>query len=358
MSRGVLILLVAIQGGLLVTLFVLLGWNHLTRTVLARRRRRYAERLSLALLRWERGQIGPERLEIALDGCPPGALYEVLERHFDQLDAGPARALVDRLRASDRLPKARSLARSPFWWRRQRGSELLGYMGRGEDADLISDLLADRHPAVASAALLAARRLRLPELLEPLLDQLEEEGPPGHRRFLVDVLLGYGPRLVRALIDRLEEGGPPEAQVARLELAGRLGHPDLADPVLRRAREGTLEVRINAARALASFPVDEALEPLRSALRDPAWEVRVQAAAAFGRLGEEAAVPDLRRALGDPSWWVRLRAALALRRIGEDGVSVLEAFRDGSGEEEDRYAAEMATYVLSLDPEALQEHSR
>ncbi len=357
MSRGVLILLVALQGGLLLTLFVLLAWNHLTRTALARRRRRYAERLSLALLRWERGRIGPERLEAALDGCPPGALFEVLERHFEQLDAGRARGLVDRMRASDRLRKARSLARSPFWWRRQRGAELLGYMGRGDDAALLSELLADDHPAVASAALLAARRLRLPELLGPLLDELEAESPPGHRRFLVDVLMGYGPRLVRALADRLESGGPPEAQVARLELAGRLGHPELAGPVLRRAREGTLEVRINAVRALASFPMEEALEPLRSALRDPAWEVRVQAASAFGRLGEEAAVPDLRQALGDPSWWVRLRAALALRKIGEDGLSVLEAFREGGGED-DRYAADMARYVLSLDPEALQEHSR
>lgn len=357
MSRGVLILLVAIQGGLLLTLFVLLGWNHVARTALARRRRRFAERLSLALLRWERGQIGPERLEAALDGCPPGALYEVLERHFEPLDAARTRDLVERLRASDRLGKARSLARSPFWWRRQRGAELLGYMGRDEDAGLLSDLLADDHPAVASAALLAARRLRLPELLEPLLDQLETEGPPGHRRFLVDVLLGYGPRLVRTLADRLEEGGPPAAQVARLELAGRLGHPDLARPVLRRVREGSLEVRISAARALASFPEQEALEPLGRALRDPAWEVRVQAASAFGRLGTEAAVPDLRRAMGDPSWWVRLRSALALRKIGEEGVSVLEAVREDA-EEEDRYAADMARYVLSLDPAALQAHAR
>lgn len=357
MSRDVLILLVALQGGLLLTLFVLLGWNHFARTALARRRRRYAERLSLALLRWEREQIGPGRLEDALDGCPPGALYDVLERHFEQLEPARARDLVERLRASDRLAKARSLARSPFWWRRQRGAELLGFMGQGEEADLLADLLADDHPAVASAALLAARRLRLPELLEPLLDRLEAEGPPGHRRFLVDVLLGYGPRLVEALSERLEDGGPPGTQVARLELAGRLGHPELTEPVMRRVREGSLEVRINAARALASFPAEEALEPLGRALRDPAWEVRVQAASALGLLGAGSAVPDLRRAMGDPSWWVRLRSALALRKIGEEGVSVLEAVRDDA-RDEDRYAADMARYVLSLDPAALQEHAR
>lgn len=356
MNRGVLIALVVIQGGLLVSLFILLLWNHITRTLLARRRRRFAERLSLALLRWEREQIGPGRLEEALDGCPPAALYEVLERHFDQLPPDRARSFVERLRASDRLDKTRSLARSPFWWRRQRAAELLGYFGRGDEAGLLADLLEDRHPAVASAALLAARHLRLPELLSPLLDELEEEGPPGHRRFLVDVLLGYGPRLVDALAERLEGGGSVESRVARLELAGRLGHPALAEPVLRHAGEGALEVRINAVRSLASFPAEEALEPLRRALRDPAWEVRVQAAVALGRLGETSAVPDLRRALGDPSWWVRLRAALALRRIGEDGVSVLEAIRED--EQEDRYAAEMARYVLSLDPAALQAHSR
>ncbi len=356
MNRGVLILLVAIQGTLLAGLFLLLIWNHLTRTVVARRRRRHAERLSLALLRWERGEIGPGRLEASLDGCPLAALYEVLERHFDQLSPDRKRSLVDRLRASDRLDRARRLARSPFWWRRQRSAELLGYMARGEETDLLSELLDDDHPAVASAALLAARRLRLPELLAPLLDELEREGPPGHRRFLMDVLLGYGPRLVDALVERLERGGPVEAQEARLELAGRLGHPRLAGPVLRRARRGSLEVRISAARALSAFSAGEALDELREALRDPAWEVRVQAAAALGRRGDADAVPDLREALGDPSWWVRLRAALALRRIGGDGVSVLEAIR---GEEEtDRYAADMATYVLSLDADAVQEHGR
>ena len=357
MNRGVLVLLVALQGGLLTILFLLLGWNHLTRTVRDRRQRRHAKRLSRALLRWARGKIEPDRLETALDGTPPAALYEILERHFDGLEAEQARTLVDCIRSSDRLAKVRSLARSSFWWRRQRGAELLGYMGRDEDAGLLSDLLADDHPAVSAAALLAARRLRLTDLLEPLLDQLESEGPPGHRRFLIDVLLGYGPRLVRALSDRLERGGPAEAEVARLDLAGRLGDPELAAPVLRRVRQGTLEVRISAVRALASFPVGEALEPLRGALRDPAWEVRAQAANALGRLGEEETVDDLRRALGDPSWWVRLRSALALRGMGETGVAVLEAVRD-DGATGDRYAADMARYVLSLDSVALEEHAR
>lgn len=335
---------------------MLLLWNHLARTVLARRRRRFAERLSLALLRWERGAEGPEELDSVLARCPPGALYEVLERHFDQLETARARALVERLRASDWLPRARRLSRSLFWWRRQRGAELLGYLGgEGESSQLIR-LLTDDHPAVASAALLAARRLQLPELLDVLLDAIEEAGPLGHHRFLLEVLLRYGRRLAEPLADRLQEPADPDARVAHLRLAGRLGLPELAAPVRRLLREGGLEVRVNAVRALASFPPEEAVEPMRAALRDPAWEVRVQAASGLGRLEATEALSDLERALGDPSWWVRLRAALALRKMGREGRSVLE--RAGEDDREDLYARDMARYVLALDPAAIRAHSR
>lgn len=355
MSRSTLVLLAAIPAVILAILFLLLLWNHLSRTALARRRRRLSEQLSLALLRWERG-ASPEALETALERCTAAALYEVLERHYNQLSAARARALVEHLRASDWLDKARALARSPFWWRRQRAAELLGYMGRAGEAGELERLLTDGHPAVAAAALLAARRLRLPELLEVLLDAVEAVGPMGHRRFLLHVLLGYGPRLADALSERLRLRGDPEAQVARLQLAGRLGLAELGAPVRELLRTGGLEVRVNAARALASFPPEEATEPLRSALRDPAWEVRVQAASGLGRLEAAETIPDLRRALGDPSWWVRLRAALALRKMGDDGRSVLEAA--GEGEHDDLYAREMASFVLSLDPAALQAYSR
>ena len=87
-------------------------------------------------------------------------------------------------------------------------------------------------------------------------------------------------------------------------------------------------------------------------MQSPAWQVRAQAATALGVIGAREAARPLFRVLGDPSWWVRLRAGMAMRLIGEPGIQMLEGLR----QQDDRYAADMARYVLDLDGGALGEY--
>jgi hypothetical protein len=61
---------------------------------------------------------------------------------------------------------------------------------------------------------------------------------------------------------------------------------------------------------------------------------------------------SLAQALRDPSWWVRLRAGLTLRRLGAPGIDILGQ----TDPDEDRFAFEMAQYVLGLDEAAVAEY--
>lgn len=87
-------------------------------------------------------------------------------------------------------------------------------------------------------------------------------------------------------------------------------------------------------------------------LGDAAWQVRAQSAAGLGATGAVRAAESLRSALNDKSWWVRLRAALSLRRLGPVGAEILRRVTP----EEDRYAYEMARYILGLDDAAVAEY--
>ena len=269
----------------------------------------------------------------------------------DELDVG--RVLRD-TRAFRRVGAA---SNSVLWWRRQTAAQLLARVGRpDEDQPLLLDLLHDPHPAVSTAALLACRQLGWPGLVEPLLGVAGEEGP-GHRgeeELLQETLAALEADVVPPLLARLKRDPSPAREITLLRIAGALGDRRLRPHVSERLRDGGLEVRIQAARTLAALGSSRAAPDLLRALEDPAWQVRTQAARALARLEAREAAPDLQRALSDPSWWVRLRAALALRRLGPGGREALERMNPSV----DRYAAEMADYVLSLDEAAVQEYGR
>lgn len=343
---------VRVESGLLAVLLLgLLLWP-LLRVPFRRLRRRQERRLTAALraLGERPGEAGRAARKASV-----GRLAQVLDEIAPDWGAEQTRTL----REEAGLGPALRAARSPLWWRRLEAARVLSWTAGAEEVPALARLLADRHPAVAGSALLAARRLRLPGLIDPLLEELRapRSDRPGRLSFLLEVIAGYGERVAKPVRRDLAGGTAEAVRVRLLRLAGRLGDASLAPEVAGILRHGGFEERINAARALSGIPgargAPEALAALRQALHDPAWQVRAQAATALGKLGAAEAAGDLRAALSDPAWWVRLRAALALRALGPPGDELLGSVTP----EEDRYAHDMAEYVLGLGEGALTEYA-
>lgn len=349
-----LVVLVSLEAGLLAALFLLLlTWSPVSALLNARRRRR--ELAAHAALRaWQPGDPtdGPDR---ALERCSPYSLRRLLETRAARRAAAAGLPLAEMVRRGQGHTKACRWARSAMWWRRLAAAQLLALVGGEDDVPILLRLLHDPHPAPASAALLAARRLRDPALLPALLDLAvgRTEGPLGHKRHVEIVLVDFGDALVDPLLARFETVRDEAGLVTLLRLAGRLGDAALRGELAKRVTSAGLEVRVNAVRALSGLPKQGSVRLLREALDDPAWQVRAQAAAALGRLDARTAGEDLLRALSDPSWWVRLRAALALRQLGWSGQRMLESVQAG----DDRYARDMAQYVMELGEGAVTEYA-
>lgn len=356
-SANLLRMLVGVQSAVVAALFLFLLANRVFRNFVRRRRERWAARAEEAIRRWVVGRSPVDELLRVFRDAPLTSVREALDATWEELleeDREQLRRAVRERRWTRRVARH---ADSLFWWRRMDAAQVLAFLGTQGDARTLTKLLEDRHLAVRVAATFAARDLSLPSLLAPLLHQAVEAGPP-RRRALNDAILSFGERVVPELSTALrEEAGDPARRAILLELAGRVAGRSrsarLLDPILERADDPDLEVRIQAVKALASFPDDRAIEALRSRLEDPAWEVRAQAAKGLGQLGSERARDDLARALGDENWWVRLRAGVALRQIGPSGVALLE----GADPETDPYAHDMAVYVLRLEDAALSDYA-
>lgn len=348
--------LLLVEAGVLALLFlVLIAWPVVVRAVEVRRARQ--RRALLAAVRNHEPGDAPGDVLGALSGARPKALLRSLDTiHVE--DIASEGLQLDRLvRDTPAYRRLERAARSPLWWRRQTAAQLLARLGRPEqDRPLLVRLLRDPHPAVSSAALLTAGEVGWPGLVEPLLDLASGGGPTtrGKETLLRETLSALRTDVAPALRARLEETAGQREELTLLRIAGRLAGDDLLPYLLGRLRRGGLEVRIQAAKTLGDASLSGAVDALRGALEDPAWQVRTQAARALGELAAPESAGDLQRSLSDLSWWVRLRAALALRRLGDPGRRILEDVDPA----EDRYAADMAEYVLGLEDAALDEYAR
>jgi len=357
MSSELLAILVLLQAGVLVLLFTVLFWKRVARTYWEKRNEDSYEKLSTALGRWQRGEGDASAIRRALEGCPLRSARRFLDDVGEEMEAGARRRLRAVMRDTPWFESVCSAARSWFWWRRMDAAQILRFLGTAEEAPLLTGLLRDRHGATRLAAMFAARSLTLPELLGPLLDRLLREERP-RRKVLVDTLLAYGEELADPLLERFRATDDPADLEILLTVLGRLARnhplPAVRERLLPLTSHRDTEVRIEAVRAMRSFEDDDAVRAVEAALSDEAWEVRTQAATALGAMAGGAQVREaLRGALGDANWWVRLRAAIALRKQGDTGVRELESIEP----RDDRFAHDMANYVLSLTPRAVEEYA-
>lgn len=290
---------------------------------------------------WIRGEAEEAVARRRVERAPFALVRGLLEAADDGADDPSVAGLVRSSTWWDRVE--RWSASSRFWWRRLRAAVLLRLAGRPEDAPLILPLVRDERPVVASAALLVVRDLTPDALLEPLLD-VAGEMEPGQGRLLRQALMAYGDRLVPRLRERLDGARPAGELKLLLRLAAGVADPELRGRVAALAEDERVEVRVDAVRSLRSFAEPSVLPLFLAASEDPAWPVRVQAARGLGMVGGPEAVDRLADMLRDPAWWVRLRAAAALEGLGAAGREELEGAREG----EDRFARDMAEYVLRL----------
>lgn len=358
LSSDLLSVLVAVQALFVGALFLVLLLNRLFHDIVSRRRERWVERTERAVLGFLAGRREASELAGVLGSAPLASVREALEATWDEI-VDEDRLRLRRIARSSGLDRRLGRrSRSLLWWRRMDAAQVLAFVGSPEDTDTLVRLLEDRHMAVRVASTFAARDLSLPSLLEPLLRQLLRADPP-RRRALYDAILSFGrdavPEVLRALEDTEREDTARQAVL--LTLAGRIADraeaTELLPAVVRRADHEDRELRIQAMKALVSFPDAQVIGLLRQGLDDPAWEVRAQAAKGLGQQGVVAARHELRSALSDGSWWVRLRAAVALRVLGLAGLRMLRAI----DAEEDPYAHDMAVYVLRLEEAALTDYA-
>jgi HEAT repeat protein len=259
---------------------------------------------------------------------------------------------VDAVRQSDWFKTfLEPRACSRFWWKRLVAARLLAITGRQEDVTLAKALIADRHPAIKVAGIQVVRRIKDFSLLQTVLDEAMS-AQPVVRRYLFDTLVSVRQVLVPVLDERIAKAETIGELRALITLGGELAAVELFDRLLSYVDHEELEIRVAVARALGSYPHPRSEETLTAFLTDAQWQVRTQAASSLGLIRALGARDALRLALSDSDWWVRLRAAVALRQLGLAGTHLLTEAQRGS----DRFAQEMARYVLGLTDQAVADY--
>jgi HEAT repeat protein len=316
------------------------------------RARRDSDDLIRAAHRWLVREDDGHGFPDAVDASEFGVVVETLQRLSSQVAGDRWEFLLSDLRDTSWFRGVMARATSSFWWRRLAAANALVIVAVPEDLPALELLITDPNRMVRLATVGVLRRLQSARLVEHTLE-IAETSRSVARRCPLEVLATAPGLDLRILSERLTSPrGPVELRML-LDLVGELAVPGFLDYVLPHAGSSDLEVRIAVARTLGHFPHPSSNAALLSFLADPDWQVRAQAAAGIGAIGDRDAAAVLGAALRDPSWWVRLRAALSLRRLGEPGLRALR----GAQAEDDRYAYEMAQYVLGLDDAAIAEYS-
>ena len=345
MNAIALLSVIALAQGVFLCFIVAMLLINRSRLSWRRRGRASAESsLSAPVKQWLVGEGDASAVAAALRLVPADFALEQLVAVLASRVASAARdELAVALRDERWVHRALRRSRSPIWWRRLAAARLLAVVGAERDRTMLRELLADRNPAVQTAATASLRRLADAELVEFVLDQLPARAI-AVRRYQFAELKETWQLATPLLLRRIT----PEAAAGHLEvwisLAESIGSAELLARVVRLQDHPAARVRIATARALKRYYHPDSVDALGRLLADEDWRVRGQAARALGTLGASDAVEALGRALRDPSWWVRFRAGLALAQIGEPGRRVLREVRSTG----DRFAAEMATMVSGL----------
>ncbi|HVP13967.1 MAG TPA: HEAT repeat domain-containing protein [Terriglobales bacterium] len=311
-----------------------------------RRRERVAERrraadLTDSLRDFLARQIPAARLASDAAAAEAGAFWTAIESLTSRGDGWLAlsRALAD----CPHFEIERRALRDDSPWRRELAARRLGLLFAPGSRRALRAALRAGPELVTLAAASSLARYRDHDALRWLLAHPESFAHRPHRA-RVGLLRAFGRGALPAIADALERGtGDAALDRAILEVLGLGAYREARHSIERWLREGDVEQRVAAARALGRMEADDCASSLACALRDEAWPVRAQAAWALGRTRTGIALLALPARLTDPAWWVRRHAAYALRDLGPEGIGELRRIAHGSP---DPYARDMAREAL------------
>ncbi|MBC7790472.1 MAG: HEAT repeat domain-containing protein [Anaerolineae bacterium] len=335
----------AVSEGLVVVLIVvLLIANRLRQKIRAQRASGAASSVAEPMRRWLVGMASANEVAVALRLVDPEtALDELLRVVASRVPSTQLDELALVLHEEAWVRDVMEREHSRLWWRRLDAARILSVIGGAEDRDRLRRLLADRHPAVQSAATSALGRVADAGIIALVLDEIPRKSFVV-RFYQIHALRDLWHLTIPALVERLQPAAQPRMLEAWVNLAEAIADPACLARVLPLASHGSAEVRLAAARALKKYFHTDTIPALQALMADTDWRVRGQAARGLGALSARDAIPQLSEALGDRIWWVRFRSGLALAQLGEPGRKALREAR----EMDDRYGRDMAAMISGL----------
>jgi hypothetical protein len=218
---------------------------------------------------------------------------------------------------------AERMCGSVWWWRRLSGARVLGALDH--DCPALRARLDDPNPTVRAEVLHWAAGRADGRVIEALVARLID--PARLCRFTVrDSLLRVGHPAAVALEEFLRQGDPAALSDALLVARG-LAQPNLLEPAVALSQHADATVRARALGVLGVLGGDRAAATMLARLEDHDAGVREAAARAIGEIGHWDGASALAQRLGDPSFPVRRESALSLRRLGGVGMLLLRRAR-------------------------------
>ena len=350
-SRHFLLVVALVQGvllGALIALIVLNRWFRLRRST-----RLHPRRLAVddSMRRWAAGGTPLAGVLIGLARLPVPLAIDALVGWSARVPGERWRQLAAALEHQWWARLVRINSNSARWWKRLECARFLSVAAMAGDVPRLVRLINDPHAAVHVAAVASLERMESTPLTLAALERLPRLAHTV-QAYYAGMLQRSRPVVIQHLQKRLRRGDDPDLP-RFAEFAVRLAEPALRERMTALADHPDPEVRIQAARALGSFPHRESVVALSRLAADTAWAVRAQACRSLGMIADATTLPLLRTSVRDPVWWVRLRAGLALTRFGAAGRNALLETDVGA----DPDARRVAQLILGLSAQALAEFS-
>jgi hypothetical protein len=241
------------------------------------------------------------------------------------------------------LPKARKLALSPFWIKRNLAARCFSLAPQHKDEPLIIKLIEDQNFLVRSVASIAAVQLNSQKGIAKILTKMSQE--TGYARFFYrDILLQASAKAFERIEQIAASSKQPALHLACLEiLTGKTTAANLTF-LHKDLKSSNAKIRLAAVKVMAANLPKSFIDELMYCLNDPDETIRAEAATGLINFPSKKNREILEKLLQDEDWIVRLSAAKALKRMDPEGVLILR--KQKKQHHEDAYAA--AQYVLKF----------
>src|SRR5881409_1748728 len=290
-ARAFLTVVAIVQGillGALIVLMILNRWFRLRRSTRLGPRR---EAIDASMRRWAAGTTPLAGVLVGLSRLPVPLAIDALVKWSARVPGERWRQLAQALEHHWWAKLVRTNSTSARWWKRLETARFLSVAATPQDAGRLAKLINDPHPAVHVAAVASLERMENTALKLTALDRLPQLAPTV-QAYYAAMLLRSRP-VVDHLQKRLRRADDP-ALPRLAEFAARLGEPALRERLTALADHRDPEVRVQAARALGSFPHRESVAALKRLATDDAWAARAQAVRSLGMITDVSTLPLLK----------------------------------------------------------------